>query len=482
MPGRVSPEIFSMEEMKDHSATARERYNKLLLAAIILACIAVTLYVNLVMGINAVYTHLFYIPIILAGIWYHQRAILVALFLGLAHISISYYVSGYIVPDSFIRASIFLVVAIVIGALSENKDRLFNDIHLLLESTDEGIYGVDTQGRCTFINRSALEQLGYARNEVLGKNTHDLIHHTRSDGTPCQREQCCVIRSLRTGIGCRDSDDVFWRKGGTSFPVEYSSYPIMVDDEVRGAVITFVNIAERKRSEAEVRDARRQAELYVDLMGHDINNMNQIGISYLELGLRNLGLSDEEKIYLEKPLEALKNSTRLIDTVRKLQKIKEGGLRHEKIDMCLLLRDVVSEFSHLPGRNVAIRLESAGECYVEADTLLKDVFVNIVGNAIKHSAGPLSIDIRQARVFEDNVHYYRVDISDNGPGIPEELKKRLFGRHQRGETGVMGRGLGLYLVKKLVNDFHGKVWVEDRVPGEPSKGARFVVMLPALTS
>jgi len=139
----------------------------------------------------------------------------------------------------------------VVGTLSENKDRLFNDISLLLESTDEGIFGVDTQGRCTFINRSALVQLGYARNEVLEKDMHDLIHHTRSDGTPCRREQCCVIRSLRVGTGCRDSDDVFWRKDGTPFPVEYSSYPIMDNDEIKGAVVTFVNISERKKSEAE---------------------------------------------------------------------------------------------------------------------------------------------------------------------------------------------------------------------------------------
>ncbi|BAI62140.1 putative histidine kinase [Methanocella paludicola SANAE] len=471
-----------MEEVKDHSALARERYNKLLLTAIILACIAVTLYVNLVMGINAVYTHLFYIPIILAGIWYHQRAILVALFLGLAHISISYFDASYIVPDSFIRASIFLIVAIVVGTLSENKDRLYNDIHLLLESTDEGIFGVDTSGRCTFINRSALRQIGYTKDEVLGKDTHDLIHHTRRDGTPCRREQCCVVESLRTGSGCRDSDDIFWRKDGTSFPVEYSSYPIVVDGEIKGAVVTFMDITDRKRSEAEILDARRQAELYVDLMGHDINNMNQIGMSYLELGLMNLSIQEEEKIYLEKPLEALKNSTRLIDTVRKLQRIREGSLKHEKVDMCQMLREVASEFSHVPGREVAIRLESAGECYLNADPLLKDVFMNIVGNAIKHSTGPITVDIREERVFEDSRPYYRVDISDNGPGIPDELKKRLFGRYQRGVSGVTGRGLGLYLVKNLVTDFHGKVWVEDRVPGEPSKGARFVIMLPALTS
>jgi signal transduction histidine kinase len=78
--------------------------------------------------------------------------------------------------------------------------------------------------------------------------------------------------------------------------------------------------------------------------------------------------------------------------------------------------------------------------------------------------------------------YYRVGISDNGPGIPDELKKKLFGRSQRGPTKTTGRGLGLYLVKELVDDFHGKVWVEDRVPEDYTKGSRFVVMLPALTS
>jgi PAS domain S-box-containing protein len=377
---------------------------------------------------------------------------------------------------------IFVAVALVVGMLSENKDRLYDSVRLLLESTDEGIYGVDAKGRCTFINRSALRMLGYSRNEILGKDTHDLLHHTRSDGKPCSREECCVTKSLRSGTGCRDSDDIFWRKDGTSFPVEYSSYPIMVNGEINGAVITFVDIADRKRAENEILDSRRQAELYVDLMGHDINNMNQIGISYLELGLESMDLDDQERVYLQKPLEALYNSTRLIDTVRKLQVVKEGGLKHEKVDMCRMLRDVASQYSHVPGRDVAIRLDTVGECYVLADELLKDVFGNIVGNAIKHSSGPVSVDIKLEQAFEDNMMYYRVDISDNGPGIPDELKKKLFRRHQRGDTHVTGRGLGLYLVKKMVDDFHGKVWVEDRVPGDPSKGARFVVMLPALTS
>ncbi|AFD00745.1 putative PAS sensor signal transduction histidine kinase [Methanocella conradii HZ254] len=456
--------------------------NKALLAFIILACIVITLYVNAVMGIDVVYTHLFYIPIILAGVWYHRKAVFIALFLGLSHVAIGYYLAGRIIPDTFIRAGIFIIVALVVGYLSEKRDKLYDSVRLLLESTDEGIYGVDGQGRCTLINRSALKMLGYSMEEVIGKNVHDLIHHTKRDGKPRIREECCVARTLATGVGYRDSDDVFWRKDGTTFPVEYSSNPVTVDSSVTGAVVTFIDISERKRAEEEIEEAKRQAELYIDLMGHDINNMNQMGIGYLELAMDRLKLSGEDRQYLLKPLEALYDSSRLIDTVRKLQLAKEGAVKREKVDACRILHEVISQYSHVPGRDVTIQFSPPGPCYVMADDLLKDVFSNIIGNAIKHSRGAVAVEAKVSHVLEGSQTLYRFDISDNGPGIPDDVKKKLFTRYQRGDFGAAGHGLGLYLVKALVDDFHGKVWVEDRVPGDYTKGCRFVVMLPALTS
>ncbi len=348
-------------------------------------------------------------------------------------------------------------------------------------SDDEGIVGVDLEDRCTFINTSALRMFGFSPGEVKGKDMHDKVRHSKPDGRPCTREDCCVVRSLMTGKGCRDSGDIFRKKDGTPFAVEYSSYPIIENGKVIGAVVTIVDITERKKAEDEVRDARRQAEMYVDLMGHDINNMNQTGIGYLELALDKLELSDEDRLYLQKPLEALYNSSRLIDTVRKLQMVREGAVRHEKVDMCQALDEALSLYTIVPGREVKVNYSPCCGRYVMADELLKDVFTNIIGNAIKHSAGAVTVDIRLDMVLEDSRPYHRADISDNGPGIPEELKKRLFGRAQRGTTKATGRGLGLYLVKNLVDDFHGKVWVEDRVPGDYTKGSRFVVMLPALT-
>jgi signal transduction histidine kinase len=116
---------------------------------------------------------------------------------------------------------------------------------------------------------------------------------------------------------------------------------------------------------------------------------------------------------------------------------------------------------------------------VRANDLLNDVFDNLVDNAIRHSTGPVQVDISVEPVLEDGRTYYRVSVADNGPGIPDELKKKIF-RFVDVATGAPGRrGLGLYMVRILVQSYNGKVWVEDRIPGDYRKGSRFVVLLPA---
>ncbi len=133
--------------------------------------------------------------------------------------------------------------------LEENKDQL----NLILDSTAEGIYGMDTEGRCTFCNESALRLLGYSsRNELLGKNMHCQIHHTKRDGNPFSGDECRIMQSLKKGKGVYVEDEVFWRKDGTSFDVRYSSYPQYRDGVLVGAVVTFMDNTERKKSEEHI--------------------------------------------------------------------------------------------------------------------------------------------------------------------------------------------------------------------------------------
>jgi PAS domain S-box-containing protein len=136
-------------------------------------------------------------------------------------------------------------------------------LEMLLESAGEGIYGIDLAGRCNFINRAGAEMLGYSPDEVLGRNMHFLMHHSHADGSLMPVVSCRIFRAFRDGQGCRVDDEVLWRRDGTRFPAEYASYPILNGDTVVGAVVTFSDISERKRTEAALQAAHAELEARV---------------------------------------------------------------------------------------------------------------------------------------------------------------------------------------------------------------------------
>ncbi|MFZ4523762.1 MAG: PAS domain S-box protein, partial [Bacteroidales bacterium] len=133
-------------------------------------------------------------------------------------------------------------------ALVESEEKL----SLLMNSTAEGIYGIDLEGNCTHANKSCIELLGYkTENDFLGKNMHDLIHHSYSDHRPMKVEECKIFLAFRQGKGTRIDDEVLWRADGTSFPVQYYSHPIFKNEQIVGAVVTFTDITERRKAEEE---------------------------------------------------------------------------------------------------------------------------------------------------------------------------------------------------------------------------------------
>ena len=121
---------------------------------------------------------------------------------------------------------------------------------ILLDSTAEAIYAIDMMGNCTFCNSACLRMLGYkAPVELIGKNMHSMMHHTRPDGAPYPSDECRIYLAFRRGEGSHVDDEVVWRADGTSLPVEYWSYPIREKNILIGAVVTFVDITERRRAQ-----------------------------------------------------------------------------------------------------------------------------------------------------------------------------------------------------------------------------------------
>lgn len=146
-----------------------------------------------------------------------------------------------------------------------------HQLELLLESTGEGIFGIDLDGLCVFINRAGARMLGREPHQVLGCNMHDLTHHSHADGSPYPVTDCPIFKAFRQAQPCRIETEVFWRQDHIAFAVEYTSYPLMDGAHVRGAVVTFVDITDRKRAAQALQRANDELELRVGERTHELS-------------------------------------------------------------------------------------------------------------------------------------------------------------------------------------------------------------------
>ncbi len=131
---------------------------------------------------------------------------------------------------------------------------------LILKAAGEGIYGIDLNGQITFTNPAAVNMTGWTEDEVLGLSGHDTHHHTKPDGSDYPREECPIYAAFKDGAIHRVDDEVFWRKDGSSFPVEYTSTPVYEEGCLAGAVVIFKDITKRKKAEAELHEAHAEVE------------------------------------------------------------------------------------------------------------------------------------------------------------------------------------------------------------------------------
>ena len=180
-----------------------------------------------------------------------------------------------------------------IQSLRESEEQ----VRLLLDSTAEAIYGIDVQGNCTFCNAASVRLLGYDNpDDLLGKQMHWLMHHTRADGTRYPIEECQIYMGFREGKGSHSDNEVLWRKDGSSFPVEYWSYPVVRDGKPIGSVVTFLDITERKRAEEALRrsEARVRRLVESNIIGIGIGTLTGKLLDGNDAFLKLLGYSREE--------------------------------------------------------------------------------------------------------------------------------------------------------------------------------------------
>jgi PAS domain S-box-containing protein len=214
-------------------------------------------------------------------------------------------------------------------------------------------------------------------------------------------------------------------------------------------------------------EANRKANLYLDILVHDINNANLASLGYGEL-LTEM-LSGKEKEVAGKLIEGVLKSREVIRNLDTIRHIQERKFDFKPINLDNLIKQAIR---HCP--SASIEYEGC-TTLVKADELLAEVLTNLIGNSAKFGGPGVHIVI-QVQDYPDN--YVKIAISDEGPGVPDELKSVIFIRFQTGEEKGSGKGLGLFIAKTLIERYGGKIWVEDRIKGDSGSGAAFVFTLP----
>jgi PAS domain S-box-containing protein len=357
-------------------------------------------------------------------------------------------------------------------------------VKTILDNLPVGVNVSDTNGR-TIESNDLIDSIWGGRLPAITglKDYRALKGWWADNGMMVRPDEWPIALAIRKGETPVGNVIDIQRLDGSRGTILCSAAPIRDGEgKIIGGVSVLQDITRQRKLEHDAIEAKEQAELYIDLLSHDISNMNAAVSSYLQSAVEKIDIDQKNMHFFTKSQEILSNSNELIETVRKIQKVESHDSRYGLVDLGWMLEDVRAEYEHYPGREVKISYKTSIKKYVMAGDLLRDVFTNLLSNAIKHSTGPVEISIVLNKVFEAGREHYKVWVEDDGPGIPDELKSKLFQRKMRGRTKTTGSGLGLYLVKKLVEDLNGRVWVEDRVPGDHSRGARFVVLLPAVTN
>ena len=364
---------------------------------------------------------------------------------------------------------------------AEDKLRvLIRQSNSILESVGDGIYGTDLEGRVTVINPAASQMLGYKPEEILGQKLHNLIHHSHADGTPYPVTDCRINRTVINRDTIRVSNEVFWRKDGSSFPVEYVARPQIESDsssgeegKAIGVVVAFTDTTERRALD-------RMKDEFVSTVSHELRT--PLTSLRAALGLIAGGALQRRPEKLRQMLEiAIANTdrlVRLVNDILDLERIGSGQaeLHHTMCSVDDLLHRATSLQQATDSKGTVNITYAAADVNVWADPdRILQTLTNLISNAIKFSPSGSSIELSASYLDAEEAE---IQVRDHGRGVPSDKLQQIFERFQQVDASdsraMGGTGLGLAICRSIVQQHGGRIWATSTL----GEGATFHFTLP----
>jgi len=366
--------------------------------------------------------------------------------------------------------------------LKESEEKYRELVELLPDIVAE----VNNKLEITYANSVAFKLFGYSQEDFnKGLKVIQMIAH--EDLEKASKN----MKKVFNGEIIEPIDYLLLKKDGTKFYGRINSRPIYKEGRITGMRCVISDVTERKKIEAELkesegkyRDAYNLVNFYKDVFTHDMNNILQnilTSVELLSLFMDNPEKSEENKEILQILRSQVKRSANLILNVRKLTKLEETQIGTQSTEAISVLRKTI-EFikKSVQDRDILFEVDINFEkVNIQANELLVDIFENILLNAVKYNDNTqVKITIIISKMQKEGIKYLKIEFKDNGIGITDVAKDIIFKGGYKRDKKFRGMGLGLSLVKKILESYNGEIWVEDRVPGDYTKGSNFVILIP----
>ena len=358
----------------------------------------------------------------------------------------------------------------------------------LLDSVGEGVWGVNLEGICTFVNRAALLMIGFSSSELVGHHMHDMIHHHWPDGSLYPMDQCIINDVIWSGKPFSNHIDHVFRKDGTMFWAEVSSQPITVGDEVRGAVVTFRDITRSRLADEALRRNEKLAAVgqLATAIAHEINNPLEAVINLLYL-VRTSATLEEVRSYA---MLAETETARMADITLQTLRFHRQQTAAGAVDLSDMISSVLRLYTgRFMSRRIDLRLRlrsTPPALLMEGD--VRQVLNNLFRNA--YDAMPLGGNLF-VRLADGNAPVtgepgVRITVADTGTGFLECMREHLFEPFHTSKN-TTGTGLGLWIAKGIVDKHGGSIRMRSRLDlglfaAAAPHGTVFSVWLPLVSA
>ncbi|MGD1896665.1 MAG: ATP-binding protein [Phormidesmis sp.] len=381
----------------------------------------------------------------------------------------------------------------------DSLKRLSHQNELILNAAGEGIYGIDPKGKIVFSNPAAASLLGYKKEELTGCFMHDLLRHTNAHGRAYRWRQSPIFKTLRHGQTHHVTGDLFQKRDGAQFPVEYVSTSIQEQGKIIGAVIVFQDITERQ-----IVDAMKDE--FIAVVSHELRTpLTSIRAALGLLAQNRVEIpAQQQRRMIEIASSNTNRLVRLVSDILDVERLKLGKtvLNKQPCELSVLLAQAVDEMRAM-AEKYGVNLEVSPlriQLYADPDKIIQTIG-NLLSNAIKFSPRNSTVDISAQQIkrsgfaqietllseagkqavaegLKAHPSLLLIAITDAGQGIPADKLEAIFDQFEQLNTSdgehQGGTGLGLAICRSIVRRHGGEIWAQSQI----GKGSTFFFTLP----